>query len=257
MSSASRLARSASGSACPVRRARLSSTSRELVGHRAGASVEAAAARAAPPATRAPWRRPQAVLAQRVAARDEVDDAVGRVQPAERARPSRGSGRTRPRGRRRRGRRPPCAGGRSRPARRRAAETAAICRPPARPPRARSARTRAGTSSSTSAPDSTILVAACDGRVDGPVGGPRRDVVGPGEEHLDVPPGAVHVERAAVDVDLDAGGRASSSAGACRRPFDGSARRKGRVTAASWSGRGGRARAGSRPRRGAASARRA
>ena len=50
------------------------------------------------------------------------------------------------------------------------------------------------------------LIAAGDGRVDGAVGGPRRDVVGAREQHLDVPARAVRVERTAVDVDLDAGG---------------------------------------------------
>src|SRR6185312_3116374 len=49
------------------------------------------------------------------------------------------------------------------------------------------------------------LVAAGHGRLDGAVDRPRGHVLGPGEEHLDVPLRALRVERAAVALELEAG----------------------------------------------------
>ena len=150
--------------------------------------------------------RPQAVLAQRLAALDEVDRRPRRRPAAAPARPTR----ARPPSRRAcRGSAKNSAGDagvrRRHPA---AVEVGERRRSPAPVGTATCSEQRpnpSATSSSSSRAALGHLVAAGHRRLDRAVDGPRGHVLGPREQHLDVPLRAVRVERAAVALELEPG----------------------------------------------------
>ena len=148
--------------------------------------------------------RAQAVLAQRLAARDQVDDRLGGVQP--RRQLDRAVDRDDLHvdalaGEERRG------GDAGRPWRRgcrRGRRRAAPATPRRRPASACSARSRAAAAPGPRSRASMSWLRPAIAASTAPSCGPDRDVVGAREQHLDVPLRAVRVQRAAGRLDLDA-----------------------------------------------------
>ena len=231
--SGARRARSASGSASAARRAPSASTSASSATARAAARARARAGPAARPRSAGSVSQlAQAVLAQRLAARDEVGDRLGGAErrgeldraaeigmkvagtpSCREVRAGRGAG-TRSRCARRRARRAVVH--------RRAAGAASASRQPrSRAAAARRARRR------TRRPGSRRRC-----RVDGAVLDQTGMSSARGEQDLGVLVGERHAQAAAVGLEVEAGVVQQPRAGSAIRPFDGSAIRSGRISAA-------------------------